>query len=106
MKHKAQFIVDLILIVALITIAVIFVAMTVKVNRAEKRDKIEQSIIEELKLQATDYGDGDYYDDEEEDAPDSEELVRVTAERDTYKKLYESLVNKLVGVVKKGGDKE
>lgn len=52
-----------------------------------------------------DYGDGDYY-DEEEDAPDSEELVRVTAERDTYKKLYESLVTKLIGVVKKGGDKE
>jgi hypothetical protein len=62
MKHKAQFIVDLILIVSLITIAVMFVAMTVKVNKAEKRDKIEQAIIEELKLQATDYGaDGDEY---------------------------------------------
>ena len=56
-----------------------------------------------------DYGDGDYY-DEEEDAPSnaliSDELVRVNAERDTYKKLYESLVTKLIGVVKKGGDKE
>lgn len=62
MKLKAQFIVDIILVVALITIAVMFVAMTVKVNRAEKRDKIEQAIIEELKLQAIDYGvDGDEY---------------------------------------------
>ncbi|MBO4284282.1 MAG: type II toxin-antitoxin system PemK/MazF family toxin [Clostridia bacterium] len=53
-----------------------------------------------------DYGDGDYY-AEEEDAPsNSDELVRVTAERDTYKKLYESLVTKLIGVVNEGGDKE
>jgi len=51
-----------------------------------------------------DYGDGDYY-DEEADAPDSAELVRVTAERDTYKILYESLVEKLVGVMKKESDK-
>lgn len=54
-----------------------------------------------------DYGDGDYYDEEEPDVVEvSEELVRVNAERDTYKKLYESLVTKLIGVVKKGGDKE
>ena len=50
-----------------------------------------------------DYGDGDYYDEEEPAPSNSEELVRVTAERDTYKKLYESLVEKLVGVMKKGG---
>ena len=54
-----------------------------------------------------DYGDGDYYDEEEPDVVEvSEELVRVTAERDTYKKLYESFVTKLIGVVKEGGDKE
>lgn len=53
-----------------------------------------------------DYGDGDYYDEEEPATSNTEELVRVTAERDTYKKLYESLVTKLIGVVKKGGDKE
>lgn len=51
-----------------------------------------------------DYGDGDYYDEEETAPGNSDELVRVTAERDTYKKLYESLVTKLIGVVKKGGD--
>lgn len=54
-----------------------------------------------------DYGDGDYYYEEEPDVVEvSEELVRVTAERETYKKLYESLVTKLIGVVKEGGDKE
>ena len=52
-----------------------------------------------------DYGDGDYYDEDEPAPSNSDELVRVTAERDTYKKLYESLVTKLIGVVKKGGDK-
>ena len=52
-----------------------------------------------------DYGDGDYYEEKETDVVEvSEELVRVTAECDTYKKLYESLVTKLIGVVKEGGD--
>ena len=52
-----------------------------------------------------DYGDGDYYEEEETAPSNSDELVRVTAERDTYKKLYESLVTKLIGVVKKGETK-
>lgn len=64
---------------------------------------VENAILISLGI---DYGDGDYYDEEEPAPSNSEELVRVTAERDTYKKLYESLVTKLIGVVKKGGDKE
>lgn len=66
----------------------------------------EMEMVENAMMISLGIGDGDYY-DEEEDAPsNSDELVRVTAERDTYKKLYESLVTKLIGVVKKGGDKE